>query len=1041
MSLQSSIYDENPPESGQGASIAGDASVSALLGPQDPGYQPSLTDELEGLDRASSASVFAEPFKTPSIADWNDTNADFKLLRPPVLQEAKKFESFLIFDLRHSESSVAGSPTQLPLDDSYLTKIFDTNISNIYVTTTKVCDLRVLMIGYKASEQYLLVKLDSQVHCLSIKQTSSTETVSEQLTKLSTTVTGYAFGGPTGIVQIRQRNSFKEKESWYLLHNEKHIEVTDVRRLPSLSLVEIKRNLPVEWRIYHRYALFCDKRYLVVCRSVDTLVDIKQKFLQRYETVEGTQGISPEVVWLTQHKKLISDASLKQIFTTIGTPTYGLPQLNSLSQHMPMLHVSSGGEGNAICIDDVFVHFQPPNAVSLEIIFKPHTDLDEGVSTLVVVSPQVSLSGLREELSKVVRREPNSLGITVGGTKLMASRKTNLSQMLTTPGCKITVYPKTKVSLSVEVVESPSQGNDKRTFTISAFSHDVTKVIKSELRALTKSPEYTMDLYFEGRLLVEESTLNENRIRDKDCLEAQVFPNRVKLSVRMPNRKWYELLIDDCSEVTVGQLKDFYNRLDGEENIHTCEQVAIVNGRVVSDTEALGDVMDGWRPLPKVVIVRVENRCFTAATAYKGVFIVCRSTQSTWFQQFKLVQIDNDEEFPGPDVCEKDGRVSAMLQKRRQHPQPPGRVSGIRMAPCHQSLLDESPARDVHPLVPSGWSSPVLTRYGSADASPRRPRNLSHSSSLPNVSARRETPIRLSASSAVRLFEDSSDLDSLDGVQSSTALATGVSELPPEEREEEQRVGMDAEARFEREEDNSTFRSRYPSGASEPNGTVSKIASLPVKERRQSYPPTPMDSQMCSAPVSETIIAQRRDSDITFGKNEAERVTLVRERFQLNPDETLSSSLSLVSQARGAPDLVRKISQMPCSIQRIPSPLSGEGQLTLYKDQQRQMMVLPDPAYKYIPEHVIREIACHLGANGMMTIRALGVSEPEIEDANYRYPKNLQEKYLLCLRAWCKKEGSNANKQTLKETLKKSRRADLCILIDELDPDAKTEEA
>ena len=86
-------------------------------------------------------------------------------------------------------------------------------------------------------------------------------------------------------------------------------------------------------------------------------------------------------------------------------------------------------------------------------------------------------------------------------------------------------------------------------------------------------------------------------------------------------------------------------------------------------------------------------------------------------------------------------------------------------------------------------------------------------------------------------------------------------------------------------------------------------------------------------------------------------------------------------------------------------------------------------------EKLIRRIAHHLGNNGLMIIRELGVTQDTIDQANAAHPKEPQEMFLFCLRAWCQKTGCQASKADLKKALETYDRRDLAEMIDEIDPD------
>ena len=107
--------------------------------------------------------------------------------------------------------------------------------------------------------------------------------------------------------------------------------------------------------------------------------------------------------------------------------------------------------------------------------------------------------------------------------------------------------------------------------------------------------------------------------------------------------------MDDSFAFTAGHVKTLAQNLDGHETIHECELTVIVNDRVASDTEILADLRTELGCEPRLVVVKIENVCFTSATAYKETFAVFSSTDGQWFQQF-LVMFNGEEVFPGESL-------------------------------------------------------------------------------------------------------------------------------------------------------------------------------------------------------------------------------------------------------------------------------------------------------------------------------------------------------------------------------------------------------
>ena len=256
-------------------------------------------------------------------------------------------------------------------------------------------------------------------------------------------------------VPYLQQDAYAEEKSISLLFNKEYIDVSDALKLPSLSVVELVRIVDLLWRIYYRYKFLCEKRYLVKCRTCDTLKDIKQKFLSVYSTIEATDGMSVNTLWFTQHEKLVTDTLLQTAYDRIVSRSGSPSDMVLFSEHHSLLRFTKDRNSGMVFIDDVYVHFQPQHAVSVQVVqfmSHMHTRQKTIMRSLIVVSPQISASDLREEVSKVVEKKSNSIRISVGTTKLTSS--VDLSRALRKPGCKINVTLKAKITLSVHVVRT-----------------------------------------------------------------------------------------------------------------------------------------------------------------------------------------------------------------------------------------------------------------------------------------------------------------------------------------------------------------------------------------------------------------------------------------------------------------------------------------------------------------------------------------------------------------------------------------------------------
>ena len=591
------------------------------------------------------------------------SESGFHVLEPPGVQIHQRTEACWVFDMRKDGNCVRGYLGDLHQNRKLAAKRLDINPDHILRSRERIGRIQAVILRHKQAEKYLLVKTGSGAHCLRIRQNCSVDDLSGQLLQIAggdgdsddEDDDGLQYyrhlvpGSHVYDVPYLQQDAYAEEKSISLLFNKEYIDVSDALKLPSLSVVELVPIVDLLWRICYRYKFLCEKRYLVKCRTRDTLKDIKQKFLSVYSTIEATDGMSVNTLWFTQHEKLVTDTLLQTAYDRIVSRSGSPSDMVLFSEHYSLLRFTKDRNSGVVCIDDVYVHFQPQDAVSVQVVFMSHMHTRQKtiVRSLIVVSPQISASDLREEVSKVVEKKSNSIRISVGTTKLTSS--VDLSRALRKPGCKINVTLKAKITLSVHVVRIPPGDDEAADFIISVYSYDLVQVMKEKLCRLTGAPEHSVDLYFERRPLLEDNTFSDHRIRDKDNIEAHIFRNRMRLSMKMPNGLWYDLLVDDCYALTVGHVKAFAQNLDGHEKIHECELTVIVNDRVASDTEVLGDLRNGLHCMPKLILAKTKNFCFTSSTAHKGIFVVLSSTDGLWFQQC-LVMFNGEELFYGESL-------------------------------------------------------------------------------------------------------------------------------------------------------------------------------------------------------------------------------------------------------------------------------------------------------------------------------------------------------------------------------------------------------
>lgn len=418
-------------------------------------------------------------------------------------------------------------------------------------------------------------------------------------------------------------------------------DIIALRQLPNLAKIKIARIRTHKFVIIFRCGPFHSKHYSLLCRNIDSLDEIKKQFLRLFCATENfPDEIAVSNVWFTSGDDVVTDEFLR---TSL--------QLQFVDESLTAKSRTNIFTPNFFQTNckEFYVHFQPPDSVKVLVNYKPDTIRLHTATPrdrLLLVSPRITAQDLRSEVSKLVEQEPVGLRILVGKSKL--DEKLDLGSALSNPNCSITVELKSKITIHITVEAKYPVSVLTRTLSVQLYSYDTISRLKSEVCQITGVPQYYTDIIFDGKRLQEENTLSENRLRDKDKVAAVVHFNRILLRIRSASRRWHYIVIDDCNETLVRDVKMFVLALDGDEKkCHTSEVVVIYKDNVLSDHETLA--ASGLRRHTKnerLVLVVVKSNCFSASSSFNGKFAVFRDTGSGGFQ-YVLAMSDGEELFYG----------------------------------------------------------------------------------------------------------------------------------------------------------------------------------------------------------------------------------------------------------------------------------------------------------------------------------------------------------------------------------------------------------
>lgn len=930
-------------------------------------HPPSVTDESE-----DSALNFEENRIRPKVhlTSRGSSNTGFQ---PTVHNRQQPIEFTVVYDLRQHDVQ------DFIQGDIYTGKLDVTHTygGKLIEKTDRAEGIHIVILGAKETEKYLQVKLSPGVYyCL--KRNKQHEKITEQLHKIN----NRRMDRPG--IGLRQVHEERRYSDFALINNNRQVTLTAFLELPNLAVVELVPVFLLVWRICYRYKLCYDKRYLVRCSSVASIEEVKCKFLDLFQRLDGSEEeLSVDSVWLTQGNKVVTEKLVNQTFRSVSDKSNKRLKVSKLS------HIEK-------CVDEVYVHFKPPDALCAEVTLKTDNTLTD--MGLLVLSPEEAPSCLQEEVAKIVGEEPERHRISLGDVKL--DSKIKLQHVLSTSDCKITVTAEQKIKLLVNMETFSKSGKDTA-HVVPVYSQNKIQVLKKELCKLTEVPPHLVDLFFQGKKLDEEITISEYRLCNDDVLEGCVFPWRQTLFVRMPNRQWQELIVDDCQTVSIGQIKMFWQTLNPGEPVHSCELTAIAHDRVVSDSEILVDISAELPQRSRLILVQTECTCFTAASSYNGNYVVCSSTEGSHFDQISTMH-NGKRPFYGDRVDEPE--LLKMVMDRRCSPQQYRPVPGIRLRPVHQHHIgSDCSAVMAASLLPS----PSETSQASAlNCSKSQTPETSSQDDLQKVSKsdgdlpQQTSPQRKKKSSSIGFHTGNSLPD----------METAVKEPSTDNQEvQEQLTDNDHETSEElTTEDTAGVPSNQP-------------VNVPDTRRGASCPSLELASISNLSSVSGDQ-SRLYESDSQVGKV-LDRVTVVRERLW-----TVDWNSS--SKARLTPEHVHQhLSSNPCFMPPSPpTPVDTGGQLEQY---QHKLTQTRDPAFTYISQSVVQYTAQHLGREAMLVIRALGVTDDVICQAAAEHPNNMIEKHYQCLKHWCSKNGCKATIEVLKKVLKECDRTDIAEYLDD----------
>lgn len=496
---------------------------------------------------------------------------------------------------------VVGPPDDLDIADKL--KIEKSLISKVDVTPE---GFAVLVLTSHREDKFLLIQNENnQTLCLR----NSSDVIRRDIIKC---------------LYNQDDSSLAEEERFCFYVNNNRIHSPDhsfFSTLPNLSKVKVVRVRSHILIVTHHCEPFYEKRYIVRCKNIDSLSNIREQFLRLFLSKEKIfQQLNENDIWFSFNHMILTESLLQQVFG-VGFNTLDLAQ--RLLFQPP---------GSALQIN-LAVHFQPTDAISVPVYWKPESGANVRIPKCLLVSPSlISAQELRQEVAKLLHYEPTAFNLELTNKKKL-NDKTDLLQVLSTPNCGITVKPKSLITIRVLVVPKPPDTNIKNKFSVHLYRNDYVYKLKSEVCNALSIPLHYVDLHSEGKVLLENKTIGENHLQDNDIVSAIVHKHRVFIIVRALNRKWYHVVVDDCFQTTVKDVKLFAVGLDDSDRLlHDCEVLLIYQHRVLPDEHTLGEVGIQRLNNVKLILVHSGSENFTLSSSCNGRLIIFQDTGDGRFQ-------------------------------------------------------------------------------------------------------------------------------------------------------------------------------------------------------------------------------------------------------------------------------------------------------------------------------------------------------------------------------------------------------------------------
>lgn len=391
------------------------------------------------------------------------------------------------------------------------------------------------------------------------------------------------------------------------------------RQINNFEMLYLVRAEPVTIKIIHGLDAFSEKVYYIDCMDTWSVKEVKEQFLQLYrQENQVTADIS--AVWFSSTEKVIPDDE----FLKWQEQLVGIDEADTI-------------EMDCSWNNTIFVHFQPADSVAVKVHYKSDARRSMHMKSerVMVIWPYTTTRDLRQEIAKIIHKDPNALKLFINGRKIETD--TDLEHLLTSPNCAVVVEHHKKITVTVDAAAFGNQSS--QTLVVQMHKYESVAKLKQEVCSKMQVPPYMVDMTRGNVLLQEQEDLRTCRLRDTDTVQAVVLPNRVCLKVRLGSGQWKDVVVDDFTVSTIGQLKAFAESLigrgrttnssDAKQEYTASTQLhysIIFNGKMLHDDDTLRESCVTMNS--RMLMISTEKRCFTAVCGRVPIFVSLGLTNS-----------------------------------------------------------------------------------------------------------------------------------------------------------------------------------------------------------------------------------------------------------------------------------------------------------------------------------------------------------------------------------------------------------------------------